>query len=63
MEEGLKAGQKKGREDHFKELIEKKLSKGKTIPKIAEELEEEIAVIERFVLEYNVCNHDQAEKK
>ncbi len=63
LEEGLKAGQKKGREDHFKELIEKKLSKGKTIPKIAEELEEEIAVIERFVLEYNVCNHGQAEKK
>lgn len=63
LAEGLKAGQVKGREDHLKELIEKKLSKGKTIPKIAEELEEDIVVIEKFAPECRESHGDPLAKK
>ena len=38
-----------GREDHLKEQIQKKLAKGKSISVIAEEVEEEEAVIEKLV--------------
>lgn len=63
LAEGLKAGQVKGREDHLKELIEKKLSKGKTIPKIAEELEEDIVVIEKLASECRESHGDPLAKK
>ncbi len=48
-QEGLEAGMEKGREELFREQIHKKLSKGKTIPEIAEELETEVSVIEHIV--------------
>ena len=38
-----------GREDHLKELIQKKLAKGKSISVIAEEVEEEESVIEQII--------------
>lgn len=37
-----------GREELLRELVKKKLDKGKTIAEIAEDLEEEISVIERM---------------
>lgn len=43
--EGVEAG----REEKLRELVEKKLSKGKTIPVIAEELEEDAHIIEQIV--------------
>ena len=46
---GREAGEKAGRTDHLRELIRKKLAKGKTIPEIAEALEEEEDVIRRLV--------------
>ena len=42
-------GLQKGREEKLRELVQRKLSKGKTIPEIADELEEEISVIEQIV--------------
>ena len=47
-EAGEKAGEHKGEEKKLKELIRKKLARGKTIPEIAEALEEEEAVIRRL---------------
>lgn len=49
IKEGIEEGIKEGREEHLREQIQKKLSKGKTLPEIAEELEEEVAVIEGIV--------------
>lgn len=49
FEEGRKEGYTKGREDKLKELVMKKYSKGKSIYQIAEELEEEVSVIERMI--------------
>ena len=46
---GWEAGEKAGRTDHLRELIRKKLAKGKTIPEIAEALEEDEDVIRRLV--------------
>ena len=52
MERGLKKGMKQGMEQGRKAallgLIEKKLAKGKTYAQIAEDLEEEEAVIEEL---------------
>ena len=39
--------------DHLRELIRKKLAKGKTIPEIAEALEEDEDVIRRLIDESN----------
>ena len=50
-EEAWEAGEKAGRTDHRKELIQKKLAKGKTIPEIADALEEEEDTIRRMVEE------------
>ena len=46
---GWEAGEKAGRTDHLRELIRKKLAKGKTIPEIAEALEEDEDMIRRLV--------------
>lgn len=52
MEQGMKQGMEKGMEEGRKAallgLIEKKLAKGKTYAQIAEDLEEEKAVIEEL---------------
>ncbi len=49
MEVGMELGLSKGRQEKLIELIQKKLSKGKTIPEIAEELEENPLVIEQII--------------
>lgn len=49
MEEGLAIGLSQGREEKLREQIQKKLSRGKTIPEIAEELEEDLFVIEQII--------------
>lgn len=48
MEKGMREGLARGREEKLRELVQKKLTKGKTILQIAEELEEEISVIEQM---------------
>ena len=50
-EEGLEEGIEKGRQEKLEELVRRKLSKGKSIPEIAEDLEEEVSVIEQIVKE------------
>ena len=50
-EAGEKAGRETGQMDKLQELIQKKLAKGKTIPEIAEALEEEEDTIRRLVEE------------
>lgn len=65
-EEGLEAGEKIGREmgrrEKLKEMVEKKLARGKTVLEIAEELEEEIPVIEEMVsgltADYHTCHRN-----
>lgn len=47
--QGRERGWMEGREDCLRELINKKLDKGKTVPEIAEELEEEISVIQQLI--------------
>ena len=47
-EDGEKAGEHKGEEKKLKEQIQKKLARGKTIPEIAEALEESEDVIRRL---------------
>ena len=47
-EAGEKAGRETGQMDKLQELIQKKMARGKTIPEIAEALEEEEAVIRRL---------------
>lgn len=46
--EGMERGREEGRE-LLRELVKKKWDKGKTLPEIAEELEEEISVIQRLI--------------
>lgn len=48
-EEGLEEGIKRGRQEKLKEQVQKKLDRGKSISEIAEDLEEEIAVIEQII--------------
>lgn len=45
----LKTVYREGREDLLREQIQKKLAKGKSVSEIAEDLEEEIAVIQRMI--------------
>ena len=49
IEEGKSEGISIGENNKIKELISKKLSKGKSIPMIADELEESVEVIEHFI--------------
>ena len=51
IEEGRKAGLESGKKEQLKQQIQKKLLKGKDIDVIAEELEEEVAVIEKVIAE------------
>lgn len=48
MEAGMEIGVSKGREEKLVEQIQKKLSRGKTVTEIAEELEEDISVIKNI---------------
>ncbi len=48
MERGIEIGLSKGRDALLREKVKKKLSRGKTLSEIAEELEEDIAVIEQI---------------
>ena len=50
-EAGEKAGREAGQMDKLQELIQKKLAKGKTIPEIAEALEESEDVIRQLIAE------------
>lgn len=45
----FREGRERGREEFLRELIKKKLDRGKTVPEIAEDLEEEIPVIQWLV--------------
>ncbi|MDC7288987.1 hypothetical protein NXH76_14345 [Blautia schinkii] len=47
-EEGIEMGVEMGQELKLKELIKKKLSKGKTLEVIAEELEESVDTIRKL---------------
>lgn len=47
--EGRERGREERREEFLRDLIKKKLDKGKSIPEIAEDLEEEISVIQRLI--------------
>ena len=49
LEEGMEQGRKQGREEKLREQVHKKLSRGKTLIEIAEELEEDIRIIEEIV--------------
>ncbi len=49
IKEGVEIGLGKGREEKLREQVQIKISKGKTIPVIAEELEEETHIIEKIV--------------
>lgn len=49
IEKGLREGLEQGREQKLREQVQIKVSKGKSIPQIAEELEEEISVIEQIL--------------
>lgn len=51
IEEGRKAGLESGKKEQLKQQVQKKLLKGKDIDVIAEELEEEVAVIEKVIVE------------
>ena len=50
---GLAEGERIGRDENRKELIQKKLQKGKTISEIADALEESEAEIQRLIEEMN----------
>lgn len=50
-EEGLKSGREEGIRSKLKEQTARKLAKGKTAEIIAEELEEELPVIEQIIRE------------
>ncbi len=52
-EEGLKSGREEGIRSKLKEQTARKLAKGKTAEIIAEELEEELPVIEQIIRELN----------
>lgn len=47
--EGIEIGLSKGREEKLRELVQRKLSRGKTVSEIAEELEEAPLVIEQII--------------
>ena len=47
--EGISIGRNEGRNDNMKDLISKKLAKGKSISVIADELEETVETIHKFI--------------
>lgn len=49
FEKGEEVGEKRGENKKLLELINKKLKKGKTIPQIADELEEDEESIKRLI--------------
>jgi len=51
IDDMLKERWEKGKKDQLKQLIEKKLAKGKSVEVIADELEEEREVIEKLIAE------------
>ena len=53
-EEGIKEGELRGRNAQLSELIKKKLVRGKSISRIAEELEETEGWIQKLILEYGL---------
>ena len=61
-EEGERIGRERGRQEKLKELVQKKLAKGKNVLEISEELEEEISVIEEMVssltADYHTCHRN-----
>ena len=52
--EGIKEGELRGRNAQLSELIKKKLARGKSISRIAEELEETVERIQELILEYGL---------
>ena len=54
IEEGRMAGLEEGRMELLKQQIQRKLSKGKSIDEIAEELEESVTVIQNLISEYKI---------
>ena len=53
MERGIEIGLSRGRDALLLEQVKKKLSRGKTLSQIAEELEEDLTTIEQIVLNQN----------
>ena len=51
LEEGRMAGIEEGRMELLKQLIQRKLSKGKSIDEIAEELEESVTIIQNLIVD------------
>ncbi len=47
--EGIIEGREEGQREKLRELVQKKLAKGKSIPEIAEDLEEDAFVIEQIL--------------
>ncbi len=47
--EGIEIGIKSGKKELLRQKIEKKLAKGKSIEVIADELEEEVAAIQKII--------------
>ena len=54
IEEDRMAGIEEGRIELLKQLIQRKLSKGKSIDEIAEELEESVTVIQNLISECKI---------
>lgn len=54
FQEGREEGIAVGREEKLRELVTKKLSRGKSFSEIAEDLEEDISVIERIVADCHI---------
>ena len=53
-EAGIEEGRIAGMEELLKQLIQRKLSKGKSIDEIAEELEESVTIIQNLIGEYEI---------
>lgn len=51
MQDELDARESKGETNKLKELIKKKLQKGKTLEQIADDLEESVEVIQKLIQE------------
>ena len=54
IKEGRMAGIEEGRSELLKQLIQRKLSKGKSIDEIAEELEESVTIIQNLISECKI---------
>ena len=53
-EEARKEGHASGLEDKLKELIKKKLDKGKSVEEIADALEEDVETIQKLIREMGI---------